>query len=184
MVKLIAKSATEGLLPVTIGDTTVMDVTPGEMTSVAPFRGQQKALSTALKENFGQALPNVGRSLGKDMARIIWFGRNQWMVLGPCAPAPLVDNAALSDQSDGWVVLRLKGALARDGLSRLTPLDVRDSQFKLGHTARTEFQHMMCSITRTGARQFDIMVMRSMAKTAVHDLKSALERAAASAALR
>jgi sarcosine oxidase subunit gamma len=38
---------------------------------------------------------------------------------------------------------------------------------------------MMASITRIGAQSFQIMVFRSMARTLVHDLKTAMEAVAA-----
>jgi sarcosine oxidase subunit gamma len=58
-------------------------------------------------------------------------------------------------------------------------VDLRPQVFKRGHTLRTELKHMMASITRIGAQSFQIMVFRSMARTLVHDLKTAMEAVAA-----
>ena len=91
----------------------------------------------------------------------------------------LAGHAAMVDQSDGWAVLRLEGAGAAEVLARLVPLDLRAPQFRRGHTARTELQHMMASLTRLGPDAFLIMVFRSMARTLVHDLTSAMEAVAA-----
>ena len=181
MVDLIAKSPVEGLVPAEVGTVRLEDVTPDQMTSVAPFKGKVKAASEVLKGEMGNPTPAPLRSTGKDGARLIWFGQNLTMVLGALDGAKLAGIAAVTDQSDGWVVLRLEGADAEGTLARLTPLDLRLSVFKRGHTARSELQHMMASITRTGANSFDIMVMRSMARTAVHDLTEAAKRVAASA---
>jgi len=83
------------------------------------------------------------------------------------------------DQSDSWAVVRLQGAAAQAVLARLTPLDIRSTVFKRGHTARSSLQHMNVSITRVGLQAFEIMAFRSMAKTLVHDICCAMRSVAA-----
>ncbi len=51
--------------------------------------------------------------------------------------------------------------------------------FEVGHTARTLLQHMACSLTRVAENRFEIMVFRSMAKTAVHEIETAMRTVAA-----
>ncbi|MBV1868783.1 MAG: sarcosine oxidase subunit gamma [Marinosulfonomonas sp.] len=177
MVELIAKSPCEGLLPLTVGGCSLAEVLPAAITSITPARGQEKLVSAALKKSHGVAFPAPGRATGKDGARCIWFGPGQAVLLGP-AVAP-IKGAALSEQSDGWAVMRLSGANATDALARLVPIDLRAATFKRGHTARTLLFHVSVSITRTGANAFDIMVFRSMAATAVHELGVALRSVAA-----
>ncbi len=179
MVDIIAKTPCEGLLPLTIGTTTVTEVPPGMMTSVAPYKGCEKALSTVLKSTHGIAAPAPGRATGKEGARAIWFGQRMILLMGPVPDAALAQHAALTDQSDAWAVVRLDGAGAAEVLARLTPIDLRDGAFKRGHTARTELQHMMAGITRLGSNSYQIMVFRSMAETLVHDLKTAMQSVAA-----
>ncbi len=179
MVDLIAISPLEGLLPLSIGTVTLSEDDPGVMTGIAAYKGKEKALSTALKKAHGMAAPGPNRALGKAGARAIWFGHGMILLQGPKADKALMRHAALTDQSDGWAVVRLSGAEARDVLARLTPIDLRESVFKRGHTARTELAHMMASITRTGAQSWQIMVFQSFAKTLVHDLRRAMERVAA-----
>ena len=87
----------------------------------------------------------------------------------------LANYAALTDQSDGWTVVELKGAGAADVLARVTPLDLRSDVFKKRHTARSDLMLMNSSITRTGDNAFVIMVFRSMAGTLLHDLQRAME---------
>ena len=172
MVELITKSPCEGLLPLTVGGCSLHEVVVQAITSVAPARGQEKATSDALKKLHGVAFPAPGRATGKDGARCIWFGPGQAMLLG--APVAPIMGAVLSDQSDGWAVMRLSGPRAADALARLVPVDLRARAFKRGHTARTLLFHVPASITRTGANAFDIMVFRSMAATAMHELGVAL----------
>ena len=101
------------------------------------------------------------------------------MLIGPEPDASLGEYAALTDQSDGWAVVRLEGKGAGDVLARLVPLDLRPASFKRGHSARTDLAHMMASLTKVGENAFQIMVFRSMARTLVHDLKTAMEGVAA-----
>jgi len=68
-------------------------------------------------------------------------------------------------------------------LARLTPIDLRKTTFKRGHTARTLIGHMTGSITCVGADAFEVMVMRSMAHTLVHELSQAAENVTARSSL-
>lgn len=179
MANLIAKSPCDGLLPVSAGPCTLSEVMPEAITSIAFAKGQKKQVSDALKTALGLAYPAPNRALGKDGGRLVWSGAQQAFLLGP-VPRPL-KGAAMTDQSDAWAVMRLEGAAAEDVLARLVPVDLRAATFKRGHTARTMLFHMSCSITRVGANAFDIMVFRSMAKTAVQELSTAMRSVAAQA---
>lgn len=179
MAELIAKTPCDGLLPLTIGTVSLTEELPGALTSIAAMKGQDKALSVALKAAHGMVLPQVNRATGKAGSRAIWFAQGQVMLAGPAPDAVLAMHASLTDQSDAWAVVRLEGDAAEDVLARLVPVDLRASVFKRGHTMRTDLMHMMASITRVGDRAFQIMVFRSMAGTLVHDLKTAMEGVAA-----
>lgn len=172
---LVAKSPCAGLLPIRLGPLTLSEVDPGAMTAIAPYKGQEAALSKALRAAHGVGFPAPNRSGGGPGARAIWFGRDMALLLGPAPDPGLARWAALSDQSDGWAVVRLDGVGARDVLARLTPLDLRTGVFAQGHTARSDLRHMMASITRVGAEAYQIMVFRSMAETLVHDLQTAMQ---------
>lgn len=175
MVELIAKSPCDGLLPLTIGIITLDEEDVGTIHSISPFKGQEKALSDAMKSAHGMAYPAANRATGKIGARAVWFGHSQAMLMGPEPDDTLRGFAAVVDQSDAWAVVRLQGAGVEDVLARLVPVDVRAAQFKRGHTARTLLFHMTASVTRVGENAFQIMVFRSMAETLVHDLKRAME---------
>ncbi|MFZ3581164.1 sarcosine oxidase subunit gamma [Loktanella sp. DJP18] len=163
MAELIARTPLAGLLPVTIGTVTMTEVVPDRLTLIAPFRGQQVA-----------GFPTPGRTTDT----MIWVGQGQALALGD---APDVgDVAAITDQTDAFATLRIAGAGVEDVLARLVPIDLRASAFAIGHTARTLLGHMIASVTRRGDDAFEVMVMRSMAQTLVHDLT----RAAQGVALR
>lgn len=179
MAELIAKTPCAGLLPVSAGGVTLSEVEAGAMTSLAPFKEQEKALSEALKAEHGVAFPEVNRATGKEGLRAVWFGQGQAMLIGPAADAALGKLAAMTDQSDAWAVVRLEGVGSEDVLARLVPVDLRAVAFGEGHTARTMLGHMMVSVTRVGTHAFQIMAFRSMAKTLVHEIETAMKGVAA-----
>ncbi|WP_267139071.1 sarcosine oxidase subunit gamma [Anianabacter salinae] len=176
MARLIAKTPAEGLLPVEVAGVRLSEVDPGGLTSVAALGGAD--IGAALKAATGASLPGPGATTtGRGGARVVWFGVRHVLVMGP--PVAALDGAAVTDQSDAWCTLRLDGAGARDVLARLTPLDLRPSSFAEGATARTLLGHMQASITRVEDDAYLILVFRSMAKTAVHEITEAMESRAA-----
>ncbi|WP_137703102.1 sarcosine oxidase subunit gamma [Marimonas lutisalis] len=177
MTDLLAKSPCDGLLPLTIGSVTVTEIAFDAITSLAPFKGQESAVSDALKVQMGAAFPKPNRTTGKAHARAVWSGVGQALVLGP--PLAPIPGAAMTDQTDAWTCVALEGDGARDVLARLTPLDLRPSVFKQGHAARTEIAHMGGVLMRTGENRYGLMVFRSMAATLVHDLEIAMQSVAA-----
>ena len=180
MVKLIAKTACADLLPCTIGTVTLTETIAGPMTLVAPFAGQQAAVSQALTAALGVGFPAPNRVLGRDV-RMLWCGVGQAVLIG--ADCPDLVGAACIDHSDAWAVVQVEGIDAAAVLARLTPIDLRRGVFKRGHTARTLIGHMTGGITRLGNHAFEVMVMRSMAATLVHELTQAAENIAARATL-
>jgi len=163
VVKMIAKTPCAGLLPLTIGTLEMREIVLDSAATVAPFKGQEKAVSDALPVAF----PKPNRVSGTD-PRAIWIGPGQALVIG--ADIPDVP-AAVVDQSDGWAVVQIAGPDVKDVLVRLVPIDLR--KMKVGHTARTLIGHMTGSVTKTGRARYELMVMRSMAGTLVHDLERA-----------
>lgn len=179
MAELVAKSPCAGLLPLEIGAAKLTEEEAGVLTSILPYKGQDKALSEALKAAYGMAFPAPNRATGKAGARAVWFGRDLALLMGPAPDAALAAHAALSDQSDAWAAVRLEGEATEAVLARLVPVDLRASVFKRGHTVRSQVAHMAGSVTRVGEKAFLILVFRSMAATLVHDLKTAMEAVAA-----
>ena len=174
MVKLIALTPCEGLLPISEGGIAVTEVVMDQLVSVAPFDGKHKATSDALKAQCGAGLPAVNRRHGA----VIWFGHGIWMVAGDVS---LDGLAAVTDQSDAWTVVSISGAGVEDVLARLIPVDLRPHVFKTNHVAKTMLGHMSVTITRTGPAAFDVMAMRSMAATMVHELQVAMRGVASRA---
>ena len=82
MANLVARTACEGLLPVTIGSVSLSEVVIEKMASVAPFKGKEGAVSTALKEACDIAFPAPNRTTSKGGARAIWAGQGRANVIG------------------------------------------------------------------------------------------------------
>ncbi|MGB7241564.1 MAG: sarcosine oxidase subunit gamma [Sulfitobacter sp.] len=162
-------------LPLKIGRAELIAADPGRLSSVSPYIGQSKALSAAMKKAHGLDLPSPNRSAGKGGNRVIWFGRDSYMLAGPPPDPVLEKHGAVTEQSDAWGSVILQGEDAEAVLARLVPVDLRKAVFKGGHTLRSQLQHLNVSITRIGQSRFLIMGFRSMAATLVHDLKTAME---------
>jgi heterotetrameric sarcosine oxidase gamma subunit len=166
-----------GHAPVTHGHTTLAEWPLPRITSVAPFQGQDKAVAKALK-TMGLTFPAPNAAVtSKGTGRLIWTGRNQAFLLD-ADPAPLAGLAALTDQTDGWCGLMLTGAGAADVLARLVPVDLRDSRFPVGRCIRTGLNHMNIVLWRRDDG-FALLVFRSMARTAWHELTEAMQTVAA-----
>lgn len=175
MPELIAKSALEGRSE-TLGGVTLSEVDVGPITSVAMLPGGAKSVAKGLK-TLGLAMPEPGTFSEKKGARIVWTGREQAFLTS--ADCPALDGAAVTDQSDGWTVLGLSGAGAADVLARLVPMDLRLGALPVGRVVRTQLNHMNVVILRVGDHAFEIMVFRSMARTAWHEIEAAMQMLAA-----
>jgi heterotetrameric sarcosine oxidase gamma subunit len=175
---LIAKPALEKA-PVTKAGVTLATVDPGPITSVALFPGGAKAAAKGLK-TLGLTFPDPGTFTAKGPARLVWTGREQAFLMG--VPAPALEGAAVTDQSDGWAGFSLSGAGAEAALARLIALDLRVSAFPVGRATRAGLNHLALILLRTEAEAFVLFTFRSMARTASHELSEVLDRLEARAA--
>lgn len=182
MVSLIAKSPFEGLLPVAEAGMTLSEVMHGTITSVAPFRGQEDAAAAALAKA-GLGWPSPGTAIAGKKGAVLWTGRGQAFLLGAAAPAGLERAAALTDQSDAWAAMRLAGAAGPQALARLVAVDLSPEAFPVGAVARTGLYHMMSVLWRSAPDAIDILVFRSMAATAVHEIGAAMTAVTARASV-
>lgn len=174
VVELIAKTPLEELLPISIGTLSLSEAHPDYIHSIMPPAGKSAALSKALKSAYKLDLPAPGQVNENGKLRILWFGRNQYLLVGNKSADKIAGHAAITDQSDAWAVMNLKGDVAASALARICPLDTRPNHFKVGNTARTEVAHLPSVVTclQDG---FEIMVMQSLSKSAVHHLEKAMK---------
>ena len=180
MPELIAKSALDGQ-SLSLGGVTLSEVEVGPITAIAVFPGGAKSAAKGLK-TLGLTMPAPNSFIEKKGARLVWTGRDQAFLSGVEMPA--LDGAAVTDQSDGWAVLGLAGAASVDVLARLVPLDLRLAACPVGASVRTQVNHLNAVVLRTGDYSFEIMVFRSMARTAWHELAAAMQMVAARAVVK
>lgn len=175
MPELIAKSALNGKR-LTLGSVTLTEASVGPITSIAVVPNGTEALAKGLKP-LGLAMPGPNAVVESDGVRLVWTGKDQAFLIGLLPPA--LEGAAVTDQSDGWAVLSIRGAGAIDVLARLVPVDLRPAAFQVGQVLRTQVNHMNAVILRLGEAEFQIMVFRSMARTAWHELETTMHMIAA-----
>ena len=176
MPELIAKTALNGPKPLTLAGTTLSELDPGPITSIALFPGGDVSVLSTI----GLSFPAPNRFVTSGAALLVWTGRDQAFLIGVSAP-DMGTSAAVTDQSGGWVTLTLTGPAAEAALARYVPLDFRS--FATGHAARTPLYHLPMILLRMGPEAFRIMVFRSMARTAWHEIALALKSIAARRAL-
>ncbi len=176
MANLVARSPMGEMAEISHGGVTLGEAPLSQITWVSPFKGQESAVSGALQAEIGLDLPGPNKVLEQDGVSAVWVGPAQALILGAVV-AP--EGAAVADQSDAWAWFVLEGAGAAEVLARLTPIDLRDAKCPVGAAARTLLFHMTATIMRTGAERYEILVFRSMAKTAAHELEAAMQAVAA-----
>jgi sarcosine oxidase subunit gamma len=118
--------------------------------------------------DFAQAKPASTRFI-HGTCDIIWSGPGQWLVAAPSRDAvaaltmKLGDAAAVTDQTDARVVLRLSGPRVRDVLAKGCLIDLHPRAFKAGDAALTSISHIGVQIWQVDdAPTFELTVARSM----------------------
>lgn len=165
------------------GDCTLAAMAAAPLYWLAPYPGQTAACDAALQAAFGLALPPPGTTAVSGAVELRWAGRAQALLIGPARPPQaLAPHGAVTEVSDVYARLLLAGAAAPAVLARLMPLDLRPERFPPGRTARSLLGHVAAQVT-AGDAALEVMVMRSFAKTAFHEIEAAMARVAARAAL-
>jgi len=173
VIKLLEKSAADGLLPIKVSNNSIVEVDDLILTSISPLKNKADKLADLLKKSHGLSLPNKGRSTGREGVRALWFGQHTLLV-GPRPDGKLSKFGVVTDQSDAWVALRMNGDLIDNALMGLCPIDLRMKAFKRGYVVRTSLQHVNVTLHRIGPTTIDLYGFRSMAQTICHELKSSL----------
>jgi methylglutamate dehydrogenase subunit D len=87
----------------------------------------------------------------------------------------LGDTAAVTDQSDGYAVLRLSGPFVRAVLEKCVSIDLHERAFASGSVASTRCAHIGVILWRlddnAGFPVFEMAVFRSFARSLWHFLE-------------
>lgn len=134
---------------------------------------EDPAFLQAVEQALGVPLPLQPRTtqLAGEL-RIVWVGPDDWFVLAPADQAePLmgrlghalrVFNAAVTDVSAGYVVLRLNGPAVRDTLAQGCPLDLHPRVFQPGQASGSQFFKAQVWLWRAAETDtFELLVRRS-----------------------
>lgn len=184
MTELTALTPLETMAPVQIGSVVLTEPAPEPVAAIQPYPGRGQAASDALHRLTGLEFPAPGQMAKAGDLRVLWAGRETAFLVGALPELDAVRaDAAVTDLSDAWAVLRLSGAETDAVLARLSPLDLRPKAFPAGATARTELAHMTALLVRLPSA-VEIWVMRSMAGSAAKKLAQAMAAVAAREALR
>jgi heterotetrameric sarcosine oxidase gamma subunit len=114
--------------------------------SVVMKRGKRATLVSAVDTAFGVALPAGPRRASAGGITFAGTGRDQWIASAEGAEAAgfaaklrarIGPFAAVTDQSDARLVLRLSGPHVRDVLAKGIPIDLHARVFKPGDVATT-----------------------------------------------
>ncbi len=180
MAELIATGPLDGIhaaeAPFEAAGCTLDTLALGPVAAVMPLPGAAADADSALRAA-GLGLSDPGRLIeGPEGARVAWAGRETVFLIG--MQAPDLPGASVVDLTDGWVGLSLAGPGAVEVLARLVPIDLRHAAFPDGRAARTLLGHIQVLILKRAGR-FEILLTRSYARTAWHEIVTAMRAVAA-----
>lgn len=118
------------------------------LATVMVRRNRENDLAAAVRSVFGLELPPPGHAALGPKLDLVCCGSGEWLALSadtsdiePHLRAALGWYAAIADQSDGRVVLRLSGPRVRDTLAKGLVLDLHPRVFRAGAAAVTVVAH-------------------------------------------
>lgn len=133
-------------------------------------------------------LPGPGAWVGGADASAFWIAPNQWMVEAPDGTETdlevdlraAVPDAAVTGQTDGWVVLEIVSDAGprplEHILEKLVNLDL--DRLTPGSATRTGLEHMSVFVIRRSPTTMAVLGMRSAADSLWHALEVAVSRVA------
>ena len=137
--------------------------------------GRKDEFVQAMREGFGLELPDRPRRVTAGDLALVWAGPGQWLAVGEGEFADDIEGrlaarlsglAAVADQSDGRMVLRLAGPRLREALAKGCPVDLHPRAFAPGDTALTAIAYMGVHLWQLDpAPTFEIAVSRSYAES-------------------
>lgn len=149
---------------------TLSTVHPCEIVSVISARGKARALGTAIKKDFGVALPGMGQTTSARGLMMVGVQPDSWLAvqaggsnLATRLEAKISKLAMVTSQSHGRTLMRIAGPRARDVLAKGTAVDLHPAIFKPGMAAATQIGHVGVTIVCTGADSFELITLSTFA---------------------
>lgn len=141
--------------------------------SVLVRKQADELLADRVRGAFGVDLPAIPRATRAGPVTFAWAGPGQWLVMGEATEgwafearlrSSLGGAAAVIDQSDGSIVVRVGGPRARDALAKGVHIDLHPSVFGPGDTAVTTVAHIGVHFWQVDAAPtYDFAMFRSFA---------------------
>jgi len=171
-----------------------LTIEPRESLTMASFtaaRGRVETLIGTIREAYGvQPSRGPGRVAAHGIS-FVWTGPDQWLAIAERENGrdlerelkPLLAGlAAVVDQSDGRVVMRVSGPLAREVLAKGIPIDLHARSFGVDAAAVTHASHIGVVIWQLDdVPTFEMAMFRSYADSFVHWLADSAQSAASAA---
>lgn len=138
------------------------------VAGAAMVAARAEGTATAM-EALGLSLPAAGHWTEGAGLEAVWLGPGRWLVFGAAEVERVLRErlgglAAVSDQSDARVVVRLSGARVRDALAKGVPIDLHPRAFGPGRAAATLAAQIGILLwQRDAVPTFDLAVARSYA---------------------
>jgi sarcosine oxidase subunit gamma len=129
----------------------IEEITEIAFASVIAKRGKLDGLVSAVDTAYGVALPKGPRRASRNGVTFAGTGPDQWIASAEGAEAAgfavklrgrIELFAAVSDQSDSRLVLKLSGPRVRDTLMKGVSIDLHPKSFKPGDVASTQVAYM------------------------------------------
>jgi sarcosine oxidase subunit gamma len=118
-----------------------------------------------------------------DSIRLVAVGPESWLAIGAAnlftvLRESFTESVSLTDQSSGYIILRLTGLRVRDTFAKLIPIDFHPRSFAIGDAAATVAAHIgvtvwRCADDADGYPTFELACLRSYSADLVEALRGA-----------
>ena len=117
----------------------------------------------------GMAVPAQGQVTEQGDERLVWLGRDRYLLTTHRADLVDYQGVYVIDQTYSKTQLLITGEDARALLARGLPLDIDEGQFNIGEVQHSHINHIGVSVIRnpdvSHQPQFEVWVMRGFAKS-------------------
>lgn len=156
------------------------------LAAVMAGKGAASALAGRVRTIFKLDLPTDPRRAAADGLALVGTGPGAWLAvadrggnaLAVTLARELAGFATVTDQSDGYFMVRLAGPRVRETLAKLVPVDVHERSFAVDAAASTVVAHIGVTLWRRedapdAIPVFEIVLFRSLAQSFWHALAEA-----------
>ncbi len=164
----------------TINEVTISEITRFSMVSLAVPGGDLTPFTKAVKQLLKTDIPAPGKLTRTTTgSMLVWMSADQYFYLfeteepdpAQSLKAKFKDAAYLTNQSDGWVMLRVGGSRKNEAMERISQIDLSDRQFPVYSACRTMMEHLGVLVLRDEEGSFLLLTARSYAKSLLHAIE-------------